>query len=492
MSDVLDLPFDQYQRYGLVAALLSSVRAEGESFRVLDVGGRTALLRKFLPDDQVHLVDIDPSDVEGLVLGSGAQLPFKDNSFDVVAAFDTLEHVPPALRGAFVSECGRVAKRYVMLAGPYDSPRVAQAEQYLLDFLKVRLNWEHRYLAEHRENGLPDAVQTRSIFRTTGARVESFGHGSLDRWLLLMMLELYVEHEGLLHGIAKRLYRFYNEHLFRTDHGPEVYRHAMVAAYGDAPMPTLEHALDPPGSAPRELTGKMIEMGAELLRYDSLRDTYLPEMERLHAAVAEATKNAEEHAATFGTFQADLAGHKETIEALRSDLTTERANAEAVAASSQEQIGGLTSDLAGHKEVIAEISKLREAELAELEARGLQLTETHEELARVGKEFNDVRELVKSALPPGGEGESIGFGDEVRLLMAAREASDQAAKDSKEQAENLQRLLEESRALLSKERERADTLAKDAMHPFSRAARKVTGRKLDEDLLKEQGPVAFD
>ncbi|MEC8493887.1 MAG: hypothetical protein VXZ39_03120, partial [Planctomycetota bacterium] len=71
MADVLDLPFDQYQRYALVGALLESVRAPGETFQVLDVGGRTALLREFLPMDRVQLVDVDPSDVDGLVLGSG-------------------------------------------------------------------------------------------------------------------------------------------------------------------------------------------------------------------------------------------------------------------------------------------------------------------------------------------------------------------------------------------------------------------------------------
>ena len=66
MPDVRDLPFDQYQRYELVRALLESVRADGERFRILDVGGRTALLREFLPLDQVELVDVVPSAVEGL------------------------------------------------------------------------------------------------------------------------------------------------------------------------------------------------------------------------------------------------------------------------------------------------------------------------------------------------------------------------------------------------------------------------------------------
>ena len=131
MIDVLELPFDQYQRYRLTADLLGELRPQGEKLSVLDVGGRTALLRSFLPHDAVQLVDVESSDERGLVLGSGAALPFQDASFDAVCAFDTLEHVPPPLRRAFVRECARVAKRWVLLAGPYEAPRVVAAEEHL-------------------------------------------------------------------------------------------------------------------------------------------------------------------------------------------------------------------------------------------------------------------------------------------------------------------------------------------------------------------------
>ena len=92
MNDVLDLPFDQYQRYRLVMDLLDEVRGDARTLRILDVGGRTALLRSFLPDDEVVLVDVEASDEPGLVLGDGSALPFADGAFDAVLAFDTLEH----------------------------------------------------------------------------------------------------------------------------------------------------------------------------------------------------------------------------------------------------------------------------------------------------------------------------------------------------------------------------------------------------------------
>lgn len=394
MPDVRDLPFDQFQRYELVRALLESVRVDGQRLRILDVGGRTALLREFLPSDQIELVDVVPSAVEGLVLGSGAELPFQDGAFDAVCAFDTLEHVPPALRDDFVRECARVAGRYVILAGPYDSPRVAEAEEALLDFLRARLDWEHQYLLEHRENGLPSMPAALQIFEEAGARTATVGHGELGRWLALMCVELYIEHETLLKDFAPQLYRFYNEYLFPSDHGGEVYRHAVIAAFGDAPMPSAEAVLR---TTPAPLNGAdraLADAGQELLRYDSLRDTYLPEMERLHGVVASLEKDLEGHRREAEDLASDLAGHSETVAALREEAATgrrdaeverkafeaERAEVQEVLAHKDERLGALTADLDGHRQKLAELERLRTLELAELEARGQRLEEVNQEL----------------------------------------------------------------------------------------------------------------
>ncbi len=412
MADILDLPFDQYQRYELVHALLESVRQPGETFHVLDVGGRTALLRDFLGADRVDLVDVDPSGVSELVLGSGARLPFRDNSVDVVAAFDTLEHVPPDLREAFVAECGRVARRYVMLAGPYDSPRVAEAEEILLDFLKERLDWEHRYLAEHRENGLPDAGATTRGLEAAGAEVCKFGHGALDRWLLLMSLELYVEHEPLLRGLAPRIYRLYNEHLFQSDHGDDVYRHAIVGVFDGAPVPSLDHVLKPAGSAPPELTKYLTTVGHELLRYDSVRDSFQPEMDRLHAVVRSLEKDLEEHVSAMAALNADLTESKKTIAtldqdrveckktiaALREEAERERAASQAVVSDKEERLGAVSADLEGHRATVAELHAMRSAELEELERRGARIDELGEELHRIESLRHDAHLRMVDAL----------------------------------------------------------------------------------------------
>ncbi len=197
-NPIEDLPFDQYQRYRLVADILERVAAGPAVCRVLEVGGRTGLLRRFLPGRRVSLVDLEPSDEAGLVLGDGAALPFRDGSFDVVCAFDTLEHVPPGRRESFVTECARVARCYVFLAGPYREPRVDEAEMLLLKAVRDGLGIDHQHLQEHRVNGLPVRAMVEEKLRSMGGRVKSIGHGRLDRWLPSMCLGLYMDSEPIL------------------------------------------------------------------------------------------------------------------------------------------------------------------------------------------------------------------------------------------------------------------------------------------------------
>jgi len=323
IRDPLELPFDQYQRYRIVVDLLGLVRDGSKPLVILDVGGRTANLRAFLPKDRVHIVDVDPSDEPGLVLGDGSKLPYQDRSFDVVAAFDTLEHVPPAARSAFVRECARVARKWVVLAGPYRSDAVDESERLLQRFLRDKLGVEHRYLDEHRHNGLPELAASRAELERGGARTAAIGHGNLERWLPLMCLSLYLDHEPQLRELAKAVFRFYNGELYASDHASPVYRHALVGALGNAPLPTAIPGLDPP-RAPAGVLERFDEVIGELASFDRARAAWSIERERLW----EMTK----------TLAADLGGHRDALAAER-DLRAE----------AQRSLGVLGADLAGHR-----------------------------------------------------------------------------------------------------------------------------------------------
>lgn len=322
-ADVLALPFDQYQRYRLVTDLLAQLRGDGAPLRVLDVGGRTAVLREFLHDARIDLVDVEPSGSRGLVLGDGSRLPFKDASFDAVCAFDTLEHVPPPLREAFVAEVRRVSRGWVVLAGPYAHPRVVEAEALLQKFLESKLGERHRYLDEHLHHGLPDRAAVEAQLARSGARIATIPHGNLDRWLVLQCLSMYMDYDAALRPIAKDFQRFYNAELYASDHAEPVYRHVVVAALGSAPLPRGNAVLAPAG-APAGALRATFEMAGELVHFDRERNWWHAvrgEMERVISSLQrECEARSQQLAAReidLARLQAELAKSREYSEQLR-------------------------------------------------------------------------------------------------------------------------------------------------------------------------------
>jgi SAM-dependent methyltransferase len=315
VSDVRRLPFDQYQRYRLVAGLLEEVRGAGQ-ISVLDVGGGTGLLRRFLPDARVALVDVVPGGEErAFVLGDGSHLPFADGSFDAVAAFDTLEHVPPARRADFVREAARVARRWVVLAGPYHTPAVRRAEEELDRFLEEHLSLEHAFLREHLANGLPEREEVERLLREAGGRTSAFGHGNLGLWQTLMRLEIALD-EPVLRPFAGSLYELYARAVFERDRAEPVYRHAVVAAFGEAPLPAADGR--PPAVPAVELEAALVrafEQALELFAEDRERRAWLAERASFQQVVRDLEADLEGHRATLREVQGELEAHRQGLRA---------------------------------------------------------------------------------------------------------------------------------------------------------------------------------
>ncbi|MCZ6598694.1 MAG: methyltransferase domain-containing protein [Planctomycetota bacterium] len=353
MKSPLRLPFDVYQRYRLVTDILGRIRdVEGEPLRVLDVGGRTAILREFDQQDRIDLVDLEPlEDVENLVVGNGCKLPFANGSFDAVCAFDTLEHVPPEARKAFVKECVRVARRWVVLAGPYHATRVAQAERILQRFLQEKLGYEHRYLEEHRHYGLPNRKAVEDQLRSLGAEVESVGHANLERWLALMCMSMYMDLDPALRELAGSVFAWYNKELYASDHARPVYRHAVIAALGDAPLPELDGMLAPP-RAPKGAVEPFAKLAREMLAFDKERGEW--------AAVRAAFEQ------TVSEVNEDLAGHKESLEEMLEDIREKEQHVAEMTREYEEQ-------LAEHRVALAE-------SMGEVELRDQRIEELGEDL----------------------------------------------------------------------------------------------------------------
>jgi Methyltransferase domain len=235
-----DFPFDQYQRYRITQEIVNMIRLHLDRPRlhVLDVGGffRTIIgedilpITEFLPDDDVVAVDMTQGKLPSYVLGSGASLPFADGSFDVITTCDTLEHVPPAARFAFVEELLRVTSRYVILAAPFDDERTRLAEQIIFDYDKIFYGVEQPQLKEHAENGLPDRDEVRGWLDRSGYLYVDFASGYLHHWLPMMLLKHYLFGFQEAIQLHIRVDRYYNLNFYHLDHRTPAYRHVFLVS----------------------------------------------------------------------------------------------------------------------------------------------------------------------------------------------------------------------------------------------------------------------
>jgi len=85
--------------------------------RILDVGGSQWIWKSLPVTPQVVLINLfdhkDHGEGFPLVLGDARELPFKDNSFDVVFSNSLIEHLYSfEQQQKFAAECRRVASRY--------------------------------------------------------------------------------------------------------------------------------------------------------------------------------------------------------------------------------------------------------------------------------------------------------------------------------------------------------------------------------------------
>jgi hypothetical protein len=259
-----EFPFDQYQRYRIVQEIVNAIRRRLDCPRlhVLDVGGffRTITgedilpIAEFLPDDDTVAIDMTQGKLTSYVRGSGASLPFANGSFDVITTCDTLEHVPPVARPAFIKELLRVTSRYVVLAAPFDDERTRLAEQIIFDYDKTFYGFEQPQLKEHAENGLPDRDEVRGWLNQGGFLYVDFASGYLHHWLPMMLLKHWLFGFPEATRLHVKLDRYYNLNFYHLDHRTPAYRHVFLAskAKEDADLlAQLAQAFQPqPGSQP--------------------------------------------------------------------------------------------------------------------------------------------------------------------------------------------------------------------------------------------------
>lgn len=223
-----ELYFDLYGRYAIIRDIININRENGEKFRVLDVGGRGNLLKKFLPDDDVFYLDpLIESEDENFIEGDGCSMPLENESYDWLTSADVFEHIPKEKRDKFLEENIRVAKNGVILAAPFWSKEVERAEINANENYKnFSGGIEHMWLKEHIENGLPRENDLENFLRSRNLKFEKLHNNRLFLWQTILGISFFWKNnfsEDLIKKIEEFNY-FYNTEVFPNDSAEPSYR----------------------------------------------------------------------------------------------------------------------------------------------------------------------------------------------------------------------------------------------------------------------------
>ena len=229
----MSIYFDQYQRYKNVEIIVNDLRKNGETFKILEVGANEHKnLEKFLPNDKIFYLDTHLSERlkndPAYILGDATQMHFKDNEFDIVIALDVFEHIPKERRELFLREIDRVSSNLYIIAGPFYSDAVSEAELRVNAEYKCIFGKNHPWLIEHIENQLPNLEQTISILKNMDRKISMFGHGDLRLWERLTNIQVAADINEDVHAYSELIYDFYNKYLFPLDYSKEVYRTFLI------------------------------------------------------------------------------------------------------------------------------------------------------------------------------------------------------------------------------------------------------------------------
>jgi ubiquinone/menaquinone biosynthesis C-methylase UbiE len=134
--------------------------------RILEIGSGSYGITPYLKKP-ITGIDFDFSEPETALLrqvkGVGERLPFKDNEFDVCILSDVLEHIDAKKRAGTLNEAVRVAKRAVIISGPFGKEAAAQDRDLAEYSLKKIGPKTHHFFEEHLKYGLPEVEDIEKI-----------------------------------------------------------------------------------------------------------------------------------------------------------------------------------------------------------------------------------------------------------------------------------------------------------------------------------------
>lgn len=176
--------FDRYAFEGRFVSyywqLKETLRLQPRS--VLEAGVGDGIFGDFLKHNTpiaYTSVDVAP-DLKPDVVGSVTNLPFADASFDIVCAFEVLEHLPFADLNRALAELHRVARTHVVLSIPHFGPMISFS--FKVPFVReMRFALKIPFPIKHAFNGQHHWEIGKRGYSLPRVRRVLAGHGTIVR-----------------------------------------------------------------------------------------------------------------------------------------------------------------------------------------------------------------------------------------------------------------------------------------------------------------------
>ena len=230
---------DGYSRFYILTDIIKKTYTDKKiSVQILDVGGGSEYMQQQLDtlniSYELTVLDILPKPANmkaKYIQGDATNMPFENNEYDIVISTDVLEHIPTKSKKKFVEECVRVSSDLFILAAPFNTPGVDEAEVVVNEFNIKLFGTPQNWLEEHLRLGKPNLSLVREVLNEKKIYYIDFGTQNITTWLLNTHLNLIDAKLGLSQKKHQKLNSFYNQNILSMNEftGP-TYRHFFIAS----------------------------------------------------------------------------------------------------------------------------------------------------------------------------------------------------------------------------------------------------------------------